>query len=402
LRETLYIRFRDLDLGTPTPFCIARADAVASFPVNVAPLETVLLQAGNRRVVVLVPSSDVRLSSVQVAARQASKVLQAAPYALEDQLAEDVDTLHFALGARQASGSWPVAVVAQTRMEQWLAALHERGVQPDMLLPDVLALPVPAEGHYSVLIDGEQVIVRTALDGGFVCQREDLMLFLDLADPQQRATLRVIVPRGESVDLSTLGRPVEPLHGFGSSLEALLQGYRPDAAINLLQGSHSRRENWLRLWQPWRNAAVLLLAVLVLAAGLHGLRAWQLGKELAALEANNIARYQQIFPAETRIVDLSAQLDQQLTALGGSGGGRKMLPLMEVLAQAMQAQPGLTLQTLQWRDGALYAGLTGGSLELLEQLKAWFSAGSRGATLEVQSANAGADGVQIRVRLTPA
>lgn len=402
MRETLYIRLRDLDPGTPTPFCIARADAVASFPVNVAPLETVMLQAGNRRLVVLVPSSDVRLTSVQVAARQAAKVLQAAPYALEDQLADDVDTLHFALGARQAGGSWPVAVVAEERMQRWLDAFAERGLKPDLLLPDVLALPVPDSERYSLLLDGDQVIVRTALDGGFVCQREDLDLCLQIADPDRRRTLRVIVPRGEGVDLSAFGCPVEPLHGFTSPLEALLHGYRADAGINLLQGRFSAKENWLRLWQPWRGAAALLMVALLLAVGLHGLRAWQLGRELAELEARNVARYQQVFPAETRIVNLPAQLDQQLAALDGRGGGGRMLPMIEVLAQALQSQPGLSLRTLQWRDGVLYAGLTGSSLELLEKLKSWFSAAARGATLEVQSANAGAEGVQIRIRLTPA
>ena len=401
MRETLYIRLRDLDPGTPTPFCIARADAVASFPVNVAPLETVLLQTGTRKLVVLVPSSDVRLTSVQLPARQAAKVLQAAPYALEEQLAEDVDTLHFAIGARQATGSWPMAVVAQARMAQWLAVFSERGLKPDLVLPDVLALPVPDADRYSLLLDGDQVIVRTALDGGFVCQREDLDLCLQIADPERRRTLRVIVPRGEGVDLSALGRPVEPTHGFTSSLEALLQSYRQDAVINLLQGPYSTQEDWKRLWKPWRGAALMLLIALLLAAGLHGLRAWQLGRELTELEARNVTRYQQIFPSETRIVDLSTQLDQQLAALNGSGGGRKMLPLVEILGQALQAQPGLRLQTLQWREGARYAGLTGTTLDPLEQLKAWFGT-ARGAVLEVQSANAGAEGVQIRIRLTPA
>lgn len=145
MRETLYIRLRDTDPGTPTSFCIARADAVASFPVDVAPLETVLLQSAGRRVVVLVPSTDVRLSSIQLPARQAAKVLKAAPYLLEDQLADDVDTLYFAVGARQADGSWPVAVVARERIQQWLAVFAERGIRPDAMVPDLLALDVPGD-----------------------------------------------------------------------------------------------------------------------------------------------------------------------------------------------------------------------------------------------------------------
>ena len=399
MRDTLYIRLRAADPGAPTAYCIARPDAVASFAVNVAPLETVLLQAAGQRLVVFVPCADVRLTAITLPARQAAKALQAAPFALEDQLADDIDTLHFSIG-KPVADRWPVAVVARERIEQWLAIFAERGLRPDALIPDVLALPVPAEGHYSLLSDGEQVLVRTALDGGFVCQREDLSLCLQIADPDNRKTLRALVPRGEDLDLSALGRPVEPLHGFGSAMEALLQNQRAGSVIDLLQGEYSQRQDWMRLWRPWRAAAALLLGAVLLGAALNGLSAWKLGQELQALETQNIARYQQVFPQETRIVDLASQLDQQAKRVNGGGGGQAMLSMVDALARAQQAVPGLSLQTLQYRDGALFAGLTGSSLDLLEKLKAWF-AESRAAALEVQSANAGADGVQIRIRLTP-
>ena len=400
MRETLYLRMRATDPGAPTAFCIARPDAVVSFAVHEAPLETVLLQAGNRRLVVFVPSEDVRLTALALPARQAAKALQAAPYALEEQLADDVEILHFAIG-RQLAERWPLAVVARARMDQWMAPFIERGLRPDALIPDALALPVPDETHYSLLLAGDQVIVRTALDSGFVCQREDLDLCLQIADPERQRTLRALVPRGEDVDLTALGRAVEPLHGFASALEALLQNHRPETAIDLLQGPYSTQQDWMRLWQPWRAVAALALAAIALAASLHALQAWTLGRELAALDAQNIARYQQVFPEETRIVDLSAQLEQQASRLRGGASGQAMLLMLDVLARALKAVPGLTLQTVQYREGALFAGLTGPNLELLEKLKAWFGE-TRGATMEVQSANSGADGVQIRIRLTPA
>lgn len=399
MRETLYIRLRAIDPGAPTAYCIARANAVASFPVDEAPLETVLLQAAQRRLVVLVPSADVRLTQVLLPAKQAAKVLLAAPYALEDQLADDVDTLHFALGARQPSGHWPVAVVARERMTAWLSFFEQYGLRPDAIIPDTLALPVPDDQHFSVLIDDGEILVRTGLEGGFVCQLEDLDLCLQIADPESKRTLRVIVPRDHDIDLSTLGRAVEPLHGFGSALEGLLQNLKPDLAIDLLQGAYSARQDWLRLWRPWRLAAALAAAALLLTATLHGVQAYQLERELKALEAQNVARYQQVFPAETRIVNLSTQLDQQLAQLKGGAGGSNLLPLLENLSQSIAAVPGLRLQTLQYREGALYAGMTGADLQLLERLRAWY-AQPRGAAMEVQSANSGSEGVQIRIRLS--
>ncbi|NGY06307.1 type II secretion system protein GspL [Solimonas terrae] len=400
MRETLYIRLRSADPAEPVEYCIARADAIASFVVGHALLETLSTRIGPRRVIVLVPSADVRLATVQVPARQAAKVLQAAPFVLEEQLAEDVDTLHFALGARQADQRWPLAIVSQSRLQAWLALLDETGIHADAMIPDVLALQVPDATHCTALIDGDQVLVRSAQGAGFVCQFDDLPFCLELADPEKHKTLGIVVPRGAAVDLSRLGWPVEPRHGFNSALEALLQQLRIADTIDLLQGRYSPKRNRLRWFAPWRMAATLAGAAIGLSLLLHGIDAVRLQRAVTAQDAANVTRYQQIFPGETRIVDLSSQLDQQLKALQTTGGGQFM-SLLDVLTQALAAVPGLQVKTLQFRDGVLFAGLTATNLELLDRLKNWF-AEARGAQFSVDSANAGADGVQIRVRLSPA
>lgn len=399
MRETLYIRLRSADAAEPVEYCVARSDALVSFVVQRAPLATLAAQTAQRRVVVLVPSSDVRLASVQVPARQAAKVLQAAPFVLEEQFAEDVDTLHFALGARQADGRWPLAIVAHARMQAWLALLAEHGLHADAMLPDVLALQAPDAAHCNALLDDGQVLVRSAADGGFVCLLEDLPFCLELVDPDRKKTLNLVVPRGQAIDLSRLGWPLAPRHGFESALAALLQQLRTAEAIDLLQGRYSPRQDRLRWFAPWKAAAALAAATVLVAGLVHGIEAWRLQRALDAQDAANVARYQQLFPTETRIVELSAQLDQQLAALQGGGGSGQFLGLLDVLSQALAAQPGLRVQTLQFRDGALYAGLGASSLELLDRLKSWFGT-PRGAQFSVESANSGADGVQIRIRLS--
>ncbi len=401
MRETLYIHLRAVDPSAPTAYCIARADAVASFPIEQAPLGELPSIAQGRRVVVLLPSADIRLCSVPLAARQLAKVQQAVPYMLEDQLADDVESLHFAVGARRADAHWPVAVIARERLAAALAFFIDHGLRPDLMIPDLLGLPVPAAEQFTLLVDGDEVLVRSDWSSGFTCLRSDLELCLQLADPERLRSLRVIIPRNQSFDPSVLGRPVEPVHGFAQPLEALLQNLRLDETINLLQGEFSARQDLLRLWRPWRAAAALTAGVLLLAGLLHGLEAWRLGAQLQALETQNAQRYQQLFPAETRIVNLEAQLEQQLARLGSSGRGANLLVLMNVVAEAIAAVPGLRLDAVQYRDSALYASMSAEGLQSLEQLKAWFDS-PRPARLEVQSANSGQQGVQLRIKLTPA
>jgi general secretion pathway protein L len=401
VRETLYLRLHSTAADAPTEFCLAADPAGLSWPVNVAPLGTVLEQAGGRRIVVLVPAEDVRLAAIEVPARQPAKILQAAPYLLEDQLAEEVEALHFALGPRLADGRWIVACAAHGRMEQWLAPFLAAGLRPDELIPEQLCLPLPEPPGWTALLEPGRVTLRSDGWAGYTCLPEDLGAFLGLAGVTAETPLRIVIAQADAPDLTGLPASVELLPGFRHPLAALLQYRRPEHTLNLLQGSYSKQENLRRLWLPWRRSAWLAAACVLLTLLYHGVAAVQLQAELARQEARNVARFQQLFPAETRIVNLAVQAEQQFQRLNGQRQQAGLTLLAGALADGLAEARGLNVQSLQYRDGALFVSLSGRDLQQLEVLRGWFSA-ARGARLEVQSANSGTEGVQIRIRLSPA
>ncbi|MDB5968070.1 MAG: gspL [Hydrocarboniphaga sp.] len=407
MREIFYIR---LPSGVPADaigealvgYGIAPGDHTGAVGIQHAPLSQALDRVGGRRIAVIVPGSDVRLASVTVPARQPAKVLAAAPYQLEDQLADDVDTLHFALGTRQADGSWPVAVVSRALMAAWMAPFRERGLNPEGLYPESLALPWDSEAaRWSALIEAGQVIVRSGPYSGFCCAPEDLVTYLQLADPEKTRALRLLILANAGLDYSRIEWPLELLPGYGSALEAYSRHLQPALSINLLQGSYSLSQDYERHWKPWRAAAALAGICLLLGAAIYGVQTSQLSREIAAQDQANIGRFQELFPAETRIVDLSAQVDQQIRALKGSGKTGGVFMLMETLSQALGANQGLKLQSLQYREGALYLAMRATDLQVVERLREWFSS-QRATALEVQSADASSEGVQVRLKLSPA
>src|SRR5262245_22060475 len=89
--------------------------------------------AGGRRVCVLVPGADVLRAQAELPLRGGAKLQQAVPYALEEQLADDIEELHFAVGRRPSDSSrTPVAVVSRKLMDEWLAALRGAGLEPEV------------------------------------------------------------------------------------------------------------------------------------------------------------------------------------------------------------------------------------------------------------------------------
>ena len=405
MRDTLYLHLTDAFADAPVDYVLTGADDKLGVKVEHAPLEQVLALAPGRRLVVFVPGADVRLTTVSVPARSLQKILQAAPYALEDQLAEDVETLHFAVAIdpnrRRANDAHPVAVVSRARMEAWLAPLRARKLHADALVPETLALPAPEAGHWSGYADGARVAIRTGGFSGFACALAELPMVLQVADPEHQIPLRLNVGRGVEYDFTALGRAVDLLPGTVSPLEVFVKHWSPERAIDLLQGAYSGAQDWQRLARPWRLALGAAAGWAVLSFAAQAVDAVRLGNELKQQDAANIARFQALFPAETRIVDLAAQAQQQLAQVRGGGGRAPMFTLLSAVSASLASNPGLTLQSIQFREGSMILGLTGTDLSALEGLRAWFAA-HRDTTLEVQSANAGSSGVQIRLKLTPA
>ena len=96
--------------------------------VSSGDLEQAATAAGDHAVIVLVPAEDVLLTSVHIPARSQAKIRAALPFALEEDLADDVEDLHFAVGDRQENNRLPVAVVSREKMSRWQERLDEAGI----------------------------------------------------------------------------------------------------------------------------------------------------------------------------------------------------------------------------------------------------------------------------------
>ncbi|MDX1607474.1 MAG: type II secretion system protein GspL, partial [Candidatus Competibacterales bacterium] len=142
--------------------------------------EALATAVGNRHLVLAVPGERVTLTAVQAPRRNRGAWRKALPYALEDQLVEDVEQLHFALGAEAADGHTPVAVLRRAELTRWLERLRAQGLEPRAAIPDCLLLPLP-EGHWSLLADGDHIRVRTGAAAGFVADPDSLGPLLELA-----------------------------------------------------------------------------------------------------------------------------------------------------------------------------------------------------------------------------
>ena len=397
MADTLLIRLAAAESGF-RDWMLVDEHGSARTPVRMGEPEAGVV-AGASRVVVIVPGNEVLLSEARVPGRNRKRVLRAIPYALEEQLASDVETLHFAIGPMQDDDSYPVAVVDRSRMDAWAEILVEHNIVANQWLPETLVLPL-TDGGWSITVESDTVLVRSGLYAGFASDLDTFPALVELfvsreQMPAQANLFGASILDLEDVDIETIDQELQ-------ALEIMGRGFAQGPTLDLLQGDYSRSEEWGRILRPWKATAALLVAGLILAAVSTGVNYTHLSKQQAQLETEIENVYRETFPQARRIVNPRAQMEQKLKQLqrqAGAGGQTSFLGLVDDVARIVRSASGIEIQGATYRDGRLDLQLQADNVQVLDQLKqALVGEGTMRA--EIQSATTQKDGkVNSRIRV---
>ncbi len=349
-------------------------------------------------IVVLVPTEDVLLSTTQLAARNRTQLLQALPYAIEDQLLAPAEELHFA-ASRSVDGHVGVAVVARATLRGWLERLASAGIHPDVLLPESLALP-PTPEQAGVLVEDTRAIVRLAPWSAFACSLGELPGWLAQIRGNESTPLSVHDFR--AAPPLALQAPVAAYHERQRDPLAWLAGGLATPPLNLLEGEFAPRRRRARDVHWWRVAGVLAAACIVLAIAGLGVDVLRLSRASARMDAQAQDMLRSAFP-DIDAAQLSRLSPQQLLRgrLERMQGGADSGGLLRVLADIGPVLAGVTrIQTrgMEYRNGILELALRAPDVASLDSVREQLAA-VPGIKAEVTAANSGTDGVDGRIRI---
>lgn len=370
------------------------------------------------RCIVLVSGQAVWLTGVEVPPRLGRATQQAIPYLLEEQLAEEVEALHFVTGPRTPDGELMVAVVAKAQIVQWLSQLAEAGLKPHALLPESALLfdgalaqqasalpppfpaavnPVMPKASWQLWLDAEQAFLLAANRWIVACARDEAAFFVELRwREHESADLPDPLMVFHAAGSATIALPAEipqDTQELKTSLLGLfaqrLAQPAPPLPFNLLAGPYSRQDSWQRYLAPWRVAAGVLAAWLALQFVSLGVEIQQLERESGRRDQQMQALYQEVFGpgpvGDPRRQMESALLGLRSTQAAGSGD---FDVLLAGVTPALLATQGLSIQALRYRPGQIDLDLLLPNLRALDTLKQHLEQAETAMRLEVQSATA--------------
>ena len=381
MTEWLIIRF---DHGTPgnVHWMTANEDGQVVMPAQPGKLSQLAPLAALRQLCVLVPASEVTTLDVELPARAGAKLLQAVPFAVEDQLADNVENMHFALADAADGARSSVAAVSRETFTGWMNQLSAAGLRPARVHVDAAMLP-RNPGQIVALLERDTVLLSApglapvALPSASLADaleltlghlktdatQAGLLLYASAQDWQQHSgSVDALRPRFAAVKVQLLPQGALPL--FAQQLPH-------DSAINLLQGEFAASRGAADGFRPWRVAAALALLLL----GLHAAgRYWELSR-IRKTEAKVDASINELtlaaLPSANGAKDLRRQVAARLEAIrsNGSGGSGDMLTALSAYVAARPAAPEAELLGFSFQGGALELRLKAPSADKIERLR---------------------------------
>ncbi|PZU10248.1 type II secretion system protein GspL [Sphingomonas sp.] len=286
--------------------------------------------------IVLLPTEEVLLLAVDLPIASARRRIEALPFAIEDRVAQPIGEVHAALGAGLGGQTYLAGIVARDRMARRAALLADAGWARAALVPDVLAVPVPPPGMWSIDIAKARALVRVEDGTGFAIPVAHLAAAWAAAGRPQ------LLSYGDSVpgDL-----PAEPAAYQEPSLAARLA----QPALDLRQGAFAAPH---RPVSPlWRRIATVAALGAFAHAAIAGVDTLAVQRIAAARASEMRGLVQQIAPDAVIGADVAASAAEILPA--GGAGPSGFLPLFARVGGALKPLGGaIRMHAISYDAGA--------------------------------------------------
>ncbi len=406
------------DRGQEAEWIVVDDNGTRRSPPAAGTLAEAAASVRNRPVIVLLPATEILTTTVDLPVRGGARLNAALPYALEEQVAADVDDMHFAAVEKHDSGIRPVAAVARATMDEWLEQLEAAGIQPWKLIPENYGVArVP--GTMSVLVDGSRVMFNDGEDVEFVLEgatpSDALVAAGQLSDrsdddvPEQSGHLVVwcsaedeerlshdwIALRHElnSVDINLLP---------DGALARLAVTVASGQGVNLLQGRYGPKADYGSWLRPWRAAAILLVGLGLVGFAAKGVDYYRLTQEQAELKTQFTQVLRQIRPVDNReVLDPVGIVTSLKRGLGATTAPQVFLPSLRELSSAIAQNSNASIEAISYRAGVIDVRLSSPDVETVGNIQKAISA-SGAFNASIQSTDKVADQINSRIQIREA
>ncbi|WP_354623168.1 type II secretion system protein GspL [Psychromonas sp. MME2] len=318
-------------------------EIIASGQVDTAKqLDLLTEKAQQRKVICLLPSVDVYIKDIKINGTFNRQMQQALPYIVEEELATDVERLHFSVLAKQTD-LVTVAICNKRKIEDWLSWLSAAQINCQQFIPEGLALPIGNDQTWQALQLDDQWLIREDPYHAWACDSSMLEILLESKCQAASQQITSYSPRPEITLAEWLEAP--PM----LPMELLVNGTLNNK-INLLSGEFSPKKPPNKHLKKWRIAAIMAGFLFVLVATNRYLHYLHIEKQIQNVKQQVEVVYQKAFPLQNKLqyTRIKKKIKSMLNETQGGSDDSQFLLMLNELVPAFAANSELQTNSLKF------------------------------------------------------
>lgn len=310
---------------------------------NAQQLNSLTEKALSRHVICLLPGVDVCIKELPINGAFNRQMQQALPYLLEEDLAGDVEKLHFTV-IEQKTDLVHVAVCDKQRMSQWLSWLAEANINCKQFIPEGLALPLPSDDKWqAVQLDNDWIIRENQA----LAWSSDVAMFVPLLEAKIDAEKHQVI---ESYSPVLKEYPGEWVSATPTLPMELLAVGALTCKVNLLQHEFKIKKEVNKNLLKWRLPAILAVLFFIISCINVYIDNQRIETEIKVVKEQAERVYQLAFPNQRKLSysRIKKQLRTMLAEANDKGDSTGFLVMLDDLGPTFNSNQQLSLTSLKY------------------------------------------------------
>ena len=356
------------------------------------------------QVIGLIPANLINSTQVLIPGKQTRFVQQALPFAVEEQLSEDIDSVHIALGDKLSNGNYAVEVINYTLFKTYFDALSSTGLTISAIYSDASLLPIQGvdavigfENNWALVDIKPGTVTRVKLFN-LVSYFDSVLITDEGAESEEIKQVSCFVPPDQADNLKIVLAELQQSEGFEWTthdlnvpmLELLCESWfqQGTKGIDLCQGDFKIANAAAPSLKKWKAVAAVAAIWFVLQVGVDIGKGYYYQQEADKYSQQALQVYKKLFPAERRVSvnNLRRTLQGKLKLASTSQGNTDFLGLLSEAGYQYSKLPNnqnIEFKSVNYSDQRqeLTIELRAGSFQQLDQLKNGLTSAGLGAKI---------------------
>lgn len=336
-------------------------------------IENIAAKLPQKEIVLVLSGQQVYLSNVDLPNANLNQLQKAAPFALEEELAQDIEQLHFTFGTIVKNQTVSVAVIDKTFLSTCISKFEAVDLSIQACYTAPLLFP-HKPFNWTCAVQNETAFIKINNAAGFTVPTQHLLAFIE-------SQLGIATMRPQSIQYYRFSSqeislppafaeiPVQTIEKNADDFFPMLaeQIQKNQCGINLLQGQFKAAKKTNRVKKAWLLAGACCAIWILVSIVSTCVSSIYYNKQHAKLTQQIDAIYMRIFPEATAIVSPKTRMERELQKYQQGNNDAGFLSMLEKLGPIIKNANYIVVKQLAYHNQTITLNLQTRSFEELQR-----------------------------------